>query len=500
MAQVINTNIPSLTAQRNLNSSQNDVATALQRLSTGLRINSAKDDAAGLAISERFSTQIRGLNQAARNANDGISLAQTGEGALAEYSNNLQRIRELAVQSANATNSDTDRAALDLEVQQRLAELDRTARQTSFNGRNILDGTFGNAQFQVGANVGETIGLNLDSSVRTADVGAVATATSEDLSTLITDAVAAVPNATAALGFSDITTGTGGTDSVTIEVDGVQLATASGDGSSGGTITAADIDNALAGTEGTTLAGNGITFTGTAAGGDLVFTAADGTAFDIDVTEANGGIASGGGTSILDTAGSTTVDNGSAAVPATPLVLGTGDLTVQLGDNDAIAIEGTFNSQQEFVDGLNQALGSNATASLENNVVSFTSGEAITIGGTEATNVFSSATFNATGSLEDISVTSVANANSTINAIDATLATVSDLRSTFGAIQNRFESTIANLATTTENLEASRSRIRDADFAAETAALARAQILQQAGISVLTQANAQQQNVLALLQ
>ena len=188
MAQVINTNIPSLTAQRNLNSSQNDVATALQRLSTGLRINSAKDDAAGLAISERFSTQIRGLNQAARNANDGISLAQTGEGALAEFTNNLQRIRELAVQSANATNSDSDRAALDLEVQQRLAELDRIARQTSFNGRNILDGTFGNAQFQVGANVGETIGLNLDSSVRTSDVGAVATATSVDLTTLIAEA------------------------------------------------------------------------------------------------------------------------------------------------------------------------------------------------------------------------------------------------------------------------------------------------------------------------
>ena len=138
MAQVINTNILSLTAQRNLNSSQGALATSLERLSSGLRINSAKDDAAGLAISERFSTQIRGLNQAIRNANDGISLAQTAEGALGEISTNLQRVRELAVQSVNATNSDSDRAALNQEVQQRLSEVDRIASQTSFNGRNVL--------------------------------------------------------------------------------------------------------------------------------------------------------------------------------------------------------------------------------------------------------------------------------------------------------------------------------------------------------------------------
>ena len=201
MPQIINTNIPSLTAQRNLNSSQNDVATSLQRLSSGLRINSAKDDAAGLAISERFTTQIRGLNQAIRNANDGISLAQTAEGALGEVSSNLQRIRELAVQSANATNSDSDRAALNQEVQQRLAEIDRVASQTSFNGRNVLDGSFGSALFQVGANVGETIGLNLSTSIRTADVGAVATATSVDLDTLIAEGTTAVTGSAATYTF-----------------------------------------------------------------------------------------------------------------------------------------------------------------------------------------------------------------------------------------------------------------------------------------------------------
>src|SRR5688500_11715917 len=168
MPQVINTNVLSLNAQRNLATSGSSLATALQRLSSGLRINSAKDDAAGLAIAERFTTQIRGLNQAARNANDGISLAQTGEGALAEITSNLQRVRELAVQAANSTNSASDRAALDQEVQQRLAEIERVASQTSFNGQKILDGTFGTAAFQVGANVGETISIGLSTSMRVA--------------------------------------------------------------------------------------------------------------------------------------------------------------------------------------------------------------------------------------------------------------------------------------------------------------------------------------------
>jgi flagellin len=171
MAQVINTNVLSLNAQRNLTTSQSSLATALQRLSSGLRINSAKDDAAGLAISDRFTTQIRGLNQAVRNASDGISLAQTTESALGELTNNLQRIREIAVQSANASNSAADRAALDQEVQQRLAEVQRIATQTAFNGQKVLNGTFGNAVFQVGANVGETITVGLSTSMLTTQIG-----------------------------------------------------------------------------------------------------------------------------------------------------------------------------------------------------------------------------------------------------------------------------------------------------------------------------------------
>ena len=157
MASTINTNVASLTAQRNLSGSQSALNTSIARLSSGLRINSAKDDAAGLAISERFTGQIRGLNQATRNAGDGISLAQTAEGALKASGDILQRVRELAVQSANATNSATDRKALQDEVGQLVAELDRISQTTEFNGKKLLDGTFGTAQFQVGANANQTI-------------------------------------------------------------------------------------------------------------------------------------------------------------------------------------------------------------------------------------------------------------------------------------------------------------------------------------------------------
>ena len=157
---VINTNVMSLTAQRNLNASQNDLSTAIQRLSSGLRINSAKDDAAGLAIATRMTSQINGLNQAVRNANDGISMAQTTESALGEVTNNLQRIRELAVEAANGTYSTADRAALDVEVQQRFAEIDRIASKTTFNGQNVLDGSLGAVDFQVGANVGDTVSVD----------------------------------------------------------------------------------------------------------------------------------------------------------------------------------------------------------------------------------------------------------------------------------------------------------------------------------------------------
>jgi len=389
MALVINTNVMSLNAQRNLTTSGGQMATSLQRLSSGLRINSAKDDAAGLAISSRMTTQINGLNQAARNANDGISLAQTTEGALQEVTNNLQRIRELAVQSANATNSDGDRTALDQEVQQRLAEIQRIASQTSFNGRKVLDGSFGSASFQVGANVGETISVGLNTSMKTDAIGMVAQEVGD------------------------------------IDLSDTELSTNPfiNGGSTGSPGTAQDV---------------------TLAADDLVIT--------VDGTE--------------------------------------------------YGVEGTFSSADELVSAIN-ATGSGVAAYLNDSGQLVLSSQvdfsvATGSGGTDVG--IDAAAYTATnGDLTAVTVDTAANANDAIMRIDSALASVSDLRGTLGAIQNRFESTINSLQSVSENLAASRSRILDTDFAAETAALTRAQILQQAGTAMVAQANSVPQNVLSLL-
>ncbi|HEX2796019.1 MAG TPA: flagellin domain-containing protein [Immundisolibacter sp.] len=193
MPQVVNSNISALNTQRNLNRSQGDLATSLQRLSSGLRINSAKDDAAGLAISDRMTAQIRGLNQAVRNANDGISVAQVAEGALGEVTNALQRIRELAVQSANDTNSAADRTSLQAEVTQLVAEIDRIAGQTKFNGKALLDGTFTAAVFQIGAYAGENVTITIaDSDAAALSVAAVTVATQAGADAAITSIDAAL--------------------------------------------------------------------------------------------------------------------------------------------------------------------------------------------------------------------------------------------------------------------------------------------------------------------
>ncbi|WP_024890303.1 flagellin [Luteimonas huabeiensis] len=211
---VINTNTIALNAQRNLATNSASLSTTIQRLSSGLRINSAKDDAAGLAISERFSTQIRGMNQAARNANDGISLAQTAEGALGEIGNNLQRIRELAVQSRNATNSASDRQALNAEVEQLKAEIQRVAEQTQFNGTNLLDGSFSGAVFQVGANQGQTITVDGITNANTANLGQW-TAPTEPARIALTAADLAAPTGDVDAGF--------GYAEATITVNGTEL-------------------------------------------------------------------------------------------------------------------------------------------------------------------------------------------------------------------------------------------------------------------------------------
>ncbi|MGO1462828.1 MAG: flagellin [Marinobacter sp.] len=395
MALGINTNVASLSAQNQLSKSQGMNDQALERLSSGLRINSAKDDAAGLAISTRFSSQISGLNVATRNANDGISLAQTAEGALDEITNNLSRIRELSVQSANATNSASDREALNDEVQQRIAEVDRIASQTAFNGLNVLDGSLASQNFQVGANAGQTIGVDLAQSVRTTKFGDLAVA-------------------------------------------------------KGGTMTADDFS---------------------------AFKGADATAFSVTVGE---------------------------DAKAIEVKL---NLDEDLFDDSDTAIdEGAV--LQAAADQINDQLAGRAYAALNaaGDGLDLKSSEALVFG-TDVNAAFGTGHIASggeiavdTGSVDSVTVDTVANANDAILRMDAALDTVNKFRSELGAVQNRFESTIANLSTSVENLSASNSRILDADFAAETANLAKSQVLQQAGISVLSQANARPQQVLSLLQ
>lgn len=482
MALTINTNVMSLNAQRNLTTSAGQMATSLQRLSSGLRINSAKDDAAGLAISSRMTTQINGLNQAVRNANDGISLAQTTEGALQEVTNNLQRIRELAVQGANATNSDSDRKALDQEVQQRLEEIQRIASQTSFNGRKVLDGSFGSALFQVGANVGETISVGLNTSMKTDAIGAVT-------NTSGTVAVASLIGASTAAGgayTSAVSNADGQTYSMT--VDGVSVFNYVQAGAAV-TVTAADVQTKVDQAK-DALKAAGIEVTGTVAGADLKFTKTDGSTFDVVVVDT---FNTAGGFAGADmNTGTSTV-----AADASPYNIGTFSITV--GDGTQVDITNAT-SAQDFLDQIN-AVGGVYAALGDDGELTLSSTENITLAGAGAMTALgtTAGTYRPSGDLTTVNVLEAADANDAIQRIDSALTSVSALRGTLGAIQNRFESTINSLQSVSENLSASRSRIQDTDFAAETAALTRAQILQQAGTAMVAQANSVPQNVLSLL-
>lgn len=513
MAMIVNTNMQSLNAQRNLNTSQTALSTSLQRLSSGLRINSAKDDAAGLAISNRMTTQINGLNQAARNANDGISLAQTAEGSLVEVTNNLQRIRELAVQSANATNSASDRAALDAEVQQRIAEIDRIASQTSFNGLKVLDGTFGNASFQVGANVGETISVGLDTSVRTTEIGK----TADYVAGATYDSALAIGQqgstvSKSALGASDLTLALGDGQAVSVGASSTYATSTKGQEATSAYAKAAAINAAgvggLTATADTTVQIAFATIDASTTSGDTyslkindkaIYTDAD---FTIDgaamATAINSNASATGVTATFDST------NGRITLSAADGRSITVDQTIGSsgGDNEGFKGDGTGTTNNNVNALLNfNTTHGNTVSNTAYGSIRMTAADIIVVGGgTPANSGFASGSLALGASaLNTTSVTTVANANTAINRVDAALTAVSDLRSSFGAIQNRFESTIANIQTGVENITASRSRIMDADFAAETAALSRGQILQQAGTAMLAQANQLPQNVLSLL-
>ncbi len=468
MPQVINTNVMSLNAQRNLNTSGSGLATALQRLSSGMRINSAKDDAAGLAISNRMTAQIRGLNQAGRNANDGISLAQTAEGAMGTITNNLQRIRELAIQSANATNSSSDRAALQTEAAQLISEIDRVASTTSFNNVNLLDGTFTSQQFQVGANANQTITLSSISSARTSDLGT-------SYSAAVTGG--AISSGTA-IASGDLIIN--GTDVGALATpDAKTLATQINALSTGVTATAQSLT--VSGASQTAAAGTGtITINGT--------TTATITQTGTAATDRTATVAAIN--AISATTGVTAVDTGADANGVQLVAADGRNIT-----NSFTQATGTFTSASTGV----------AAASTYESTVNLSSDDTIilTTTGTIANAGFSAGTTAKTAggtAVSNVDISSVAGANTAIASADAALDQINSSRATLGAIQSRFEAVVSNLATTSENLSAARSRIQDADFAAETAAMTKGQILQQAGISILSQANSQPQLVLSLLQ
>ncbi len=496
MAAIINTNIQSLNAQRNLSHSQSQLATSMQRLSSGLRINSAKDDAAGLAISERMTTQVRGLTVAMRNANDGISLAQTAEGALSSLGGNLQRIRELAVQSRNATNSDEDRAALDAEVQQLKAEVSRIAQQTSFNGTMLLDGSFTNMAFQVGANQGQTIDV---SAIVDANVDALGSWNSVDVPATVkgntlTSGVATPTTTTAAgSGTFSLATASGNAKLVVGGIEIINKTTAAA-----GEIQATDVDTALSAKK-DELRTAGITFSGKAATGDLVFTKADGTSFNIETTAALGSFAAAD----FGVGSNPAAVKGSTAFPAYVA----GDLTINgkniLLDEDTSAVD----RGQQLVDKIEAAFPDGSVKA------SFVGGRLTLIGTTDVTVAgpksadagLSETTTKFTAGKPEVGfaqmdIKSAESADNAILAMDAALKAVNGARATLGAVQSRFETTVENLSVNSENLSASRSRIMDADFAAETANLSRTQILQQAGTAMVAQANQLPQQVLKLLQ
>jgi flagellin len=616
MPQFINSNISSLNSQRALNTSQSALSTSLERLSSGLRINSAKDDAAGLAISDRMTSQIRGMNQAVRNANDGISLAQTAEGALGSSSDNLQRIRELSIQSANATNSASDRKALNAEVNQLIAEIQRVGVSTQFNGQNLLDGSFQAAQFQVGANANQTISVSSAGSTtnllgayqststavtssafdgdtltingvevgvsaatsangftaasaaakatainsKTAETGVTATATNSvtggaplgggglsngelvingvAIGAVAADAVAvtqgrsaatainAVTNETGVTAEADASTGaltltaadgrdiaitTNGTDPATRQAATQNIQNATGIDAADGvaaTVNESAVLSFVAANEGT---GTGITDNDTIALGGQTFefvttTGTGTTSGSVEVLITGGGTAADSVTA-LDTAITAETAAGRNSITtslasATNLTLTSNLLGLNTIAAGAAIAETTSINAGAITNGIagGTTAGDDADAVTTRGTLTLSSAENFSLGGTDLALAGLASASTSLTKLESVDISTAAGANSAITILDGALSQISTQQADLGAIQNRFSSTIDNLAASVENLSSARSQIRDADFAAETAELSRNQILQQAGIAMLSQANSAPQNVLSLLQ
>ena len=503
MAAVINTNISSLNSQRNLSTSQSALSTSLQRLSSGMRINSAKDDAAGLAISDRMTSQIRGMTQATRNANDGVSLAQTAEGALSSSGDILQRIRELAVQSSNATNSSSDRQALQTEVGQLGSELNRIAQTTSFNGQALLDGTMGTANFQVGADANQLISAS----------GANFLTNTYGNNRIANDASAAKLDAVGNAVAGQLTiSGSIGTTTVDTVAAVAETAPGAGNAIKGSTAKsiAADINSQTSKTGVTASAQTDLNLNLGAE--SYSFSIGSDNAKGVTVSFAVGGTAS---TAADYAAGINAINAQTAKTGVTAQYDSVSKgmkLTNASGENIALTQGTTANNKFEV-------LGYKADGKIQaaaNMVDAKAAGAAATVNGRvtfDSQNSFSVTENTTTGlsigkataqgstlnSVSTLDVTTFDGAQLALKIADAALATVNGQRAQYGALQSRFSSAISNLQSTTENLSASRSRIVDTDFASETANMTRGQILQQAGTAMLAQANSLPNGVLSLL-
>ena len=501
MAATINSNINSLTAQRQLGVSQNALSTSITRLSSGLRINSAKDDAAGLAISERFTGQIRGLNQAVRNANDGISLAQTAEGAMKAAGDILQRVRELAVQSANATNSASDRQALNQEVSQLVGELDRIAQSTEFNGQKILDGTFGTAKYQVGANANQTI-VASTANMRTNVYGNnQATGTGADAQA----PAAAAPTTNGVVAGTLAVAGSLGSKNISVAIDETSKATAD----------KINLETTNTGVTATARTNVQLTFGATGAYSiDLLADNSTAESVSFSLTATSGADAlSAAVQAINDKSSKTGITAELNSTNSGIILTNTSGNNIVVGKAATTANGGAVNVQKMTADtngalsttGTSRAI-AGATAASAAYVVS--SGY-LTLDSEKSFSVVSTTTTAlgtagaTTGSslkkVSELDITTFTKATDALKTVGSALQFISGERAKLGALQSRFETTVANLQVSAENMSAARSRIQDADFASETANLSRAQILQQAGTAMVAQANQLPQSVLKLL-
>ena len=523
MASVLNTNMPSINTQRKLSKAQSALDKSLERLSSGLRINTARDDAAGLAISERMTAQVRGLTVATRNANDGVSMAQTAEGALAEMGDILQRIRELAVQSANATNSAGDRKSLNDEVNQLVAELNRFANTTEFNGMKLLNGDDPVSAFHVGANSNQTI-VATTTDFRTSKYG----------SYQIGNATVTSSGATAGKGVS-ISSAVTGAISSSLQVTGAAVSVAgtmtlNGPNASGSVElttadSAADIASKINNQDLTGIKATAKTET------MIGFSTGDYT-IDISTTNATSNSANtetatisfsvrGTPSSAEALTDAVNAFNEQSSKTGITAKLNDAKTGIILENDEGKNINVTLKSTNTIYMG-NKSDGNASAISVAGTTTgkTFTAAGQVTLDSSRSYSVNLSASINikagvlSGGSMggnaattygstlqrvDSLDITTVKGANDAIHIVDQAIDSVNAQRAKYGALQNRFESTISNLATSSENVSAARSRIQDTDFASETANLSRSQVLQQAATSMLAQANQLPNNVLTLL-